>query len=142
MILAAALAAAMVADAPPLRHLVYSFTYGSRQHGAVSNDPGTSGASSYTGKLDDRGTMTVDVLREAPDRGLVLVVSEQGEGARRSAAATCAVYGNTTVICDKSKPMNSEEFTLLRFLGVNFFDPTLLDTAALVGWAGRKAVSK
>jgi hypothetical protein len=128
MILAAALAAAMVADAPPLRHLVYSFTYESRQHGAVSNDPGTSGASSYTGKLDDRGTMTVDVLREAPDRGLVLVVSEQGEGARRSAAATCAVYGNTTVICDKSKPMNSEEFTLLRFLGVNFFDPTLLDT--------------
>jgi hypothetical protein len=119
--------AAVVADAPPLRHLVYSFTYESRQHGAPSNDPGTSGASSYTGKLDDMGTMTVDVLREAPDRGLVVVISEQGQGARRSTATTCAVYGNTTVLCDKAKAMNSEEYTLLRFLGVTFFDPTLLD---------------
>jgi hypothetical protein len=115
------------ADAPPLRHLVYSFTYESRQHGSVPNDPGTSGAHNYNGKLDDMGAMTVDVLREAPDRGLVVVISEQGENTRRAAAATCAVYGNTTVVCDPTKPMNAEEFTLLRFLGANFFDPNALD---------------
>jgi hypothetical protein len=115
------------ADTPPLRHLVYSFTYSSRQAGAVGNDPGTTGNSTYTGKLDDKGTMSVDVLREAADRGLVVVVSERGEGTRRAEAATCAVYGNTTVVCDPTKAMNPEELTLLRFLGANFFDPNLLD---------------
>jgi len=115
------------ADSPPLRHLVYSFTYEQRQHGSVTSETGSSGARSYNGNLDDQGTMTVDVLREAQDRGLVVVVGEQGEYTRRSAAATCAVYGNTTVVCDPSKAVNPEELTLLRFLGANFFDPNLLD---------------
>ena len=55
----AASAAGARADAPPLRHLVYSFTYESRQHGDVPNEPGSSGARTYNGKLDDQGTMTV-----------------------------------------------------------------------------------
>jgi hypothetical protein len=117
----------VVADSAPLRHLVYSFTYESNQHGTVPNDPGTSGAHSYNGRLGDRGTITVDVLREAGDRGLVVVVSEQGNDTRSAAPANCAVYGNTQVACDPSKPTNSEELTLLRFLGANFVDPAKVD---------------
>ena len=116
------------ADSPPLRHLVYSFTYESRQHGAVSNEPGSSGPSSYNARLDDKGTIAVDVLREASDRGLVVVVSEQGEDGRTAPPATCAVYGDTSVVCDSSKPVNSEEYTLLRFLGVTFVDPDKIDS--------------
>jgi hypothetical protein len=123
----ASVVAAARADAPPLRHLVYSFTYEQRQQGAVTSEPGSTGNRTYTGKLDDQGTMTVDVLREAPDRGLVVVVSEQGEDTRRAAPATCAVYGSTLVVCDPSKAMNPEELTLLRFLGANFYDPNLVD---------------
>ncbi|HEX4012321.1 MAG TPA: hypothetical protein VHX17_00370 [Candidatus Cybelea sp.] len=123
----AAWAIAARADAPPLRHLVYSFTYESRQHGNVPNDAGSSGARTYNGTLDDQGTMTVDVLREAQDRGLVVLVSEQGQGPRRADPATCAVYGNTTVVCEPKKIVNAEELTLLRFLGANFFDPSALD---------------
>lgn len=122
-----ALTTYVIADAAPLRHLVYSFTYESKQNGTVTSDPGTSGASTFTGHLSDHGTITVDILREAPDRGLVVVVSEQGSDTRRAAAATCAVYGNTMVACDPSKPTNSEELTLLRFLGANFVDPDKVD---------------
>jgi hypothetical protein len=121
----AALAAA--ADTPPLRHLVYAFSYQSRQRGLKTNDPGEGSGSGYGGNLDDKGTVTVDVLREAKDRGLVVVVSEQADYVRSAAPVTCAVYGNTTVICDQSKPVNSEEYTLLRFLGVNFVDPSHID---------------
>ncbi len=123
----ASTAAAARADAPPLRHLVYSFSYEQRQEGAVTSEAGSSGNRTYAGRLDDQGTMTVDVLREAPDRGLVVVVSEQGEYTRRASPATCAVYGNTMVVCDPSKAMNAEELTLLRFLGANFYDPNLVD---------------
>lgn len=115
------------ADTPPLRHLVYSFTYESNQNGTVTSEPGSTGNRSYSNKLDDKGTITVDVLREAPDRGLLVVVSEQGTYTRRAPAAACAVYGNTTVVCDPSKQVNGEEYTLLRFLGANFFDPNTLD---------------
>lgn len=117
----------VIADAAPIRHLVYSFTYESKQNGTVTNDPGTSGARTFVGNLSDHGTITVDVMKEAPDRGLVVVVSEQGSGTRSAAAVTCAVYGNTLVACDPSKPTNSEELTLLRFLGANFVDPAKVD---------------
>jgi hypothetical protein len=120
-------APAAQADTPPLRHLVYSFSYQSRQQGTKTNDPGEGSGSSYNGNLDDMGTITVDVLREAPDRGLVVVVSEKANYVRNAAPVTCAVYGNTTVVCDQSKPVNSEEYTLLRFLGANFVDPTHID---------------
>jgi hypothetical protein len=115
------------ADTPPLRHLVYSFTYEAYQNGTVTSEAGSTGSHSYSNKLDDKGTMTVDVLREAPDRGLVIVVSEQGTYTRRAPAATCAIYGNTTVVCDPGKEVNGEEYTLLRFLGANFFDRNMLD---------------
>jgi hypothetical protein len=120
-------AAAARADAPPLRHLVYSFTYEASQSGTVTSEAGSTGNRSYNNKLDDKGTITVDVLREAPDRGLVVIVSQQGTYTRSAPAATCAVYGNTTVVCDPNKQVNGEEYTLLRFLGANFFDSNMLD---------------
>lgn len=123
----ASVAGAARADTPPLRHLVYSFNFESKQNGTVPNDPGTSGAQTYTGNLDDTGTITVDVLREAPDRGLVVIVSEQGDRTRSGEATTCAVYGNTNVACDPTKKVNREELSLLRFLGANFLDPARLD---------------
>jgi hypothetical protein len=116
------------ADAPaPLRHLVYSFTFEMRENGTVTSETGSSGAHSYSATLDDKGTITVDVLKEAPDRGLLVIVSEQGTDTRKAAPATCAVYGNTDVICDPSKLVNVEEYALLRFLGPTFVDPKQVD---------------
>jgi hypothetical protein len=127
------------ADTAPIRHLVYSFTYGSQQSVNVrdqsvegANAGGltggmTSGISHYQGSLGDKGTMTVDVIGEQPDKGLVVSVSEQGENTRKAPPATCVVYGNTSVICDPNKTVNPEEYALLRFLASNFIDPNALD---------------
>jgi hypothetical protein len=135
---ASAAPTAAPAASGPIRHLVYSFTYGSQQSITArdsanpAEDPnfnpgGGSGASHYSGSLGDIGTMTVNVLREQPDKGLVLTISEQGENIRKAPAATCVVYGNTEVICDPNKTVFPEEYTLLRFLGSNFVDPNNLD---------------
>jgi hypothetical protein len=119
-----------------LGQLVYNFSYGSDQHVYARDQqnnqdigiPGyTSGISDYHGKLDDKGTMTVDVIGLQPDQGLVVNISEQGEYTRRAPPATCVVYGDTRVICDPSKTVYQEEYTLLRFLGTNFVDPSRLD---------------
>ncbi|MGC1380991.1 MAG: hypothetical protein WA814_08210 [Candidatus Baltobacteraceae bacterium] len=145
--LVAALAVASLAIVPSVAgadqsmgQLVYSFTYSSDQQTtardasdsaeAVSSDVitgGTNGQSHYEGKLNDKGTMNVDVQRKQTDGGLVVTISEQGENTRRAPAATCVVYGNTRVICDPNKTVYTEEYTLLRFLGSNFVDPNQLD---------------
>lgn len=129
-----------MADTPPMRHLVYSFTYGSKQSVGArdSNAYSTDGSgnitptvgshiSQYDGALGDKGTMVVDVIREQPDKGLVVVVSENAELTRKAPPATCVVYANTEVICDPNKTVNPEEYTLLRFMAQNFVDPNLLD---------------
>lgn len=127
-VLLALLAATPSPQAPkPLRHLVYSFTFDSKQSGTVPNDPGTSGARTYNGDVNDTGTITVDVMNEASDRGLVVVVSEQAKNTRSADPATCAVYGNTNVVCEPGKRVNTEEYALLRFLGANFVDPNKVD---------------
>jgi hypothetical protein len=128
-------------DTPPIRHLVYYFTWGSQQQ-VVARDSNTpaedsnehglqtsngSGMSHYGGNLNDKGTITVDVQREQPDKGLIVSISEQGEYTRKAPPATCVAYGNTTVICDPDKTVYPEEYTLLRFLASNFVDPTQLD---------------
>jgi hypothetical protein len=140
---------AVTAGAPPpgtpLRHLVYTFTWGTSNdtevHTAGMGDgsPGSaygpptssgeaSGLSSFKASVNDKGTITVDVLREQPnDHGLVVTVSEQAQDARSAAAATCVVFGNTDVICDPNAKINYEELTLLRFLGANFIDPNQID---------------
>lgn len=113
--------------AAPARHLVYSFTFESSQNGTKPNEAGPGQSNSYSSTIDDKGTITVDVMKEASDRGLVVSVSEQATNTRSSAASTCAIYGDTNVVCDPTKQVNSEEYTLLRFLGVNFIEPTKID---------------
>ncbi len=122
----------------PMGRLVYSFSYGSNDtttaRDSVNNvEPtlvgsnGSSGMSHYSGSLNDKGTISVAILKQQPDGGLVVTISEQGESTRRAGPAECVVYGNTNVICDPSKTVYSEEYTLLRFLGGNFVDPSSLD---------------
>ena|SRR5579871_660952 len=120
--------------------LVYSFSYGSQQNITArdSSDNAESvsggglggtnnGISHYQGSLSDKGTMTVQIERKQSDGGLIVSISEAGENTRRAPAATCVVYGNTSVICDPNKTVYPEEYTLLRFLGTNFVDPSQLD---------------
>jgi hypothetical protein len=148
---------AVTAGAPPaaspLRHLVYTFTYGSanstevHSSGMGNGSPGAggggpfvggpsgpsaagspSGISSFDASVNDKGTIAVDVLREQPnDHGLVVTVSEHAQDTRSAVAATCVVFGNTDVICDPNAKITYEELTLLRFLGANFIDPNQID---------------
>ena len=128
------------ATAPPVqRHLVYTFTYGvstDRQvhtsgmgAGGNGDASGTaaSGMADFTGGNEDKGTIAVDVVREQPDTGLVVSVSEAARDSRSAEPATCVVYSDTTIVCDPNKKINAEELTLLRFLGVHFVDPNQLD---------------
>jgi len=133
------------ADTTPKGTLVYHFTYSAKQdvsardnpnlaaygedtgNGAAGPAPERSGINHYAGTLDDKGTMTVEVIRQQPDGALVVMISEQGENVRRAPPAECVVYGNTNVICDPNKTVYTEEYTLLRFLGGNFVDPNALD---------------
>jgi hypothetical protein len=128
--------------------LVYNFTYSANQNitsrdasdNAESYDNvvtktgvgtqitgGSNGMSHYGGTLTDKGTITVDIVKRQPDGAMVVMISEQGENVRRAPAAECVVYGNTHVICDPNKTVYTEEYTLLRFLGANFVDPSQLD---------------
>jgi hypothetical protein len=141
--IAAALMApvATLADSTATGQLVYAFTYSSNQNttardsmtNAESVDPAgnytgaTNGISHYGGSLTDKGTITVQIVKVQPDGAVVVNVSEQGENIRRAPAAECVVYGNTMVICDPSKTVYTEEYTLLRFLGKNFVNPAQLD---------------
>jgi hypothetical protein len=133
----------------PAATLVYNFTYSARDqitardsanpalgyYGSPTGNEGgptyanpSSGQAHYEGTLDDKGTMTVNIIGKQPDGGLVMNINELGQNARRAPAATCVVYGNTRVICDPNKTVFTEEYTLLRFLGLNFVDPNQLDT--------------
>ena len=118
--------------------LVYAFTYSQSQdvyardsqNPAEAIDPGDrlgSGTSHYHGALSDKGTMTLQLLHQQPDGALVLMISEQGENTRRAPPAECVAYADTNVICDPNKTVNTEEYTLLRFFGRNFVDPSRLD---------------
>jgi hypothetical protein len=149
VLVAAAIAALSFAPSPAYADstattLVYNFTYSSKQSiqardsgdSAESIDvatqelaggTGNNGISHYGGVLDDKGTMTVEVIGTEKDGGLVVNISEAGQQTRRAPAATCVVYGNTRVICDPNKTVYTEEYTLLRFLGAKFVDPNQLD---------------
>jgi hypothetical protein len=137
MALAAAVlspSAALAQTSPPLRHLVYSFTWGNSndtqmQNSGMNESGGTagSGMQDFGGGVADKGTVSVDVVREQTDTGLVVSISEQAQGTRSAPPATCVVYSDTTVICDPNKRINAEEYTLLRFLGTHFVDPNQID---------------
>lgn len=126
--------------------LVYNFTYSANQNissrdsanpaenmsgstpGELAGGTANSGISHYNGSLNDKGTMTVEIIKKQPDGALVVMISEQGQNVRRASPAECVVYGNTNVICDPNKTVYSEEYTLLRFLANNFVDPTQTQT--------------
>jgi hypothetical protein len=124
--------------------LVYHFSYSASQNitardsadNAETINPLTAtltgtnnGISHYGGTLTDKGTITVDVVKKQPDGAMVVMISEQGENVRRAPPAECVVYGNTHVICDPNKTVYTEEYTLLRFLGQNFVQPSQLDAS-------------
>jgi hypothetical protein len=128
----------------PAGTLVYHFSYSSQQNitardsstpaesvntetESLNTAGGTNGMSTYQGQLNDKGTITVNIVRQQPDGALVVMISEQGENVHRAPPAECVVYGNTNVICDPNKTVYTEEYTLLRFLGGNFVDPNALD---------------
>ncbi|HEY1654908.1 MAG TPA: hypothetical protein VGF86_07340 [Candidatus Tumulicola sp.] len=145
--LAAAVPAGAVTTSPTVRHVVYSFTWGNTSDtevhtsgmsdssagggGGAGAPPGSSGnasgIASYGGGTGDKGTISVDFVRQQPDGGLVVSVAEQALERRSAPAATCVVYGDLTVVCDPNKKINAEELTLLRLLGANFVDPNALD---------------
>jgi len=126
-------AAAEAAFAP--YQLVYSFTWGTQtdlevHSSGIDSQAGAnagSGVTDFTGGIGDRGTITVGVIAEQPDNGLVIKVSEQAEKTRSAPAASCVVYGTTGVICDPNAVVNPEEMTLIRFLAPNFVDPGSID---------------
>lgn len=117
------------------RHLVYGFTFGTQSDLEVHSSgidagggpSGGSGMTDFTGGVGDQGTITVDLLSQQSDGGVVINVSEQAQKTRSSAAATCVVYPTTGVICDPNATINPEEMALIRFLAPAFVDPSRLD---------------
>ncbi len=115
--------------------MVYSFTYGSQSDltsmssGISSSGTGTnaSGVNDFQGGTQDNGTITVVVNGVAADTGLVVTIREDARNHRTAEPATCAVYGNGTVLCKSTDKVNSEEYALLRVLGQNFVDPSQID---------------
>ncbi|MGA8474046.1 MAG: hypothetical protein WB681_03170, partial [Candidatus Cybelea sp.] len=88
--------------------LVYAFTYSANQSvnardsanqaeaygesGANGNSLAqSSGISHYGGSLNDKGTMTVQLVHQQPDGALVVMISEQGQDVRRAPPAECVV---------------------------------------------------
>lgn len=126
-------ASVALADGAPLRHLVYkfdvSFTTTATVHSSgFDGDGPASGTNDYRMGSDDDGTITVDVLSVQPDSGLVVKIAEQARLRRSSPPTLCVVYGTGSVICDQSQhEMNAEEMTVLRFLGRNFVNPSVID---------------
>ncbi|HKU81079.1 MAG TPA: hypothetical protein VJP76_02830, partial [Candidatus Tumulicola sp.] len=117
------------------RRLVYSFTWGTQtdlevHSSGIDSSPGAnagSGMSDFTGGVDDQGTVTVDLLSEQPDHGLIVKVSEQAQKTRSEGPATCVVYPTTGVICDPNAIINPEEMAVIRLLAPTFVDPDRLD---------------
>ncbi|MHB8461580.1 MAG: hypothetical protein ACYDA1_02940 [Vulcanimicrobiaceae bacterium] len=101
----------------PIRTLTYSFRL-------TRNSSGTAPRSA---PVAASGTIAVAVVQVAPDTGLAVTVQEDAGDARSTKSATCAVYGNGTVLCDPKAKIYSEALTLLRILGRNFIDPTQID---------------
>ena len=134
-LIAALSSTSALADATkPVRHLTYAFDISITTDRAVHSSGvgeaggGTgSGVTHYGGGNSDKGTINVDVMGVQPDTGLVVNISEQGRGDRTAEVTTCVVYGTGSVICDSSKRVNQEEMTLLRVLGRNFVNPSLMD---------------
>ncbi len=142
---AATFGLALLGAAPankPLRRLVFRFTYGDTNDmtmhssgigdsgdakGAPSTGSGGSGIGDFVARVADRGTIDVVVKAAQPDGSLIVRVSEKARNTRTALPATCIVYSNTTVLCDRTKKVNLEEMELLAYLGQNFVNPVQID---------------
>ena len=121
--------------AAPMRHLTYSFSYGATgsvtgHNSGFSGEGGGSGSGISSSRSHDaaNGTLTVDVLREQKDKGLVISVSEKSDSGRHMLnPTTCVVWGTTSTICDPNATPSPEVISLVRLLGSNFIDPALVD---------------
>ena len=115
----------------PIRHTVFAFTYNTTsdltEHTSGLEGGPKSGMKHYGAGSQDQGTVTIDVTGVQTDGGLIVSVSEAARDTRSAAAVTCAVYGDTRVICEPDKKVNEEEFAVLRFMGRQFLDPNKLD---------------
>jgi hypothetical protein len=131
-----------VTVSPQVRHLVYSFTWGTETSREVmtsginggnpkggSGQSGSTGVADFSGGIGDQGTVRVDIVSQQPDKGVVIKVSEQAQKTRSAPPATCVVYPTTGVICDPNVTVNPEEMALIRFLAPTFVDPDSLDAA-------------
>jgi hypothetical protein len=123
---------AALADGPkPMRHLVYTFDVAFNTTSTV-HDSGIggngSGSTDYHGGSMDKGQIVVDILTVQPDTGLVLNVSEQARDSRSAVPTMCVAYGNGAVVCDQSHgELNEEEMSLLRVIGKDFVNHSLID---------------
>jgi hypothetical protein len=126
------LAALLLAQTPaaPIRHLVYSYTYGgTRSVTTHSNgfDQAGSGVADYGDRDDATGTIVIDVLQVARDKGMLVSVSESAdEPAHAAVAARCVVYP-TSIACDRQANVNPEEVSVIRLLADGFVDPSVID---------------
>lgn len=113
------------ADAPKvLRHLEYSFTYGTSNSTSLDN---YSGPTTSNASVSDYGTISVDVVAVGTDGGLTMNVSEDAHNTRSTTTILCVVFPTTLVNCDTTKHPNEEEMTLLRYLGRDFIDSARID---------------
>jgi hypothetical protein len=125
--LAAAVGAAGAARADgqkPIRHLVYNFDVMFTNSSSQESYSGTTNSSANNG---DRGQIIADVLAVQPDTGLVVRISETARNTRSADPAMCVTYGNGQFICETSKKINEEEYTLLRLIGKNFINTAQID---------------
>jgi hypothetical protein len=135
----------LLAQAAP-RELVYSYAVersqtdqGDTAYGRDKMDPGGGGTFYFHNNAKDyrppaaddgsqkrSGKIVVDVVRQQPDGGLVLHLTEDADPA---GPVTCVTFGDTTVVCDPSRKIGPEVSQLAALLGAGFVDPSRLDNA-------------
>jgi hypothetical protein len=115
--------------AKPLRHLEYTFSAHEEGMSGFSYNGINGGVETGSGVGTDQvadgaeGTMSVDVISIAPDGALNVQISEKvQQEARPRQAFTCAVYGNTSVLCPEGPAPSEAEYVLMSFLGRQFVD--------------------
>jgi hypothetical protein len=116
---------------PPIRHMVFDFTYSNimdtTMHDSSMDNGPVSGHTDAIGGGSDRGELDVDVDSVQADGGLIVGITEHGQTHNDTSPTTCAVYGNTVVVCDPNKHVGEEEMALLRLLGDNFINVSEID---------------
>lgn len=89
------------------------------------NGINSGGAGVGTDQVSDgaEGTMSVDVLSLAGDGALnVRILESVKQEARPRQSYTCAVYGNTSVLCPEGPVPTEAEYMLMSYLGRQFVD--------------------